>query len=424
MSRQRHRLNARQVSSIKEPGWYSDGGNLGLKVQPSGSRGWTFRFTIRGKAREMGLGAANDVSLAEARDKADAARKLLADGKDPLAARNAAHAEQAAIEARATTFEGYARDYVRRKKEGWRNEKHQKQWLSTLELYAFDKIGNVSLADIDTPMVLDVLNAIWVEKTVTAQRLRGRIETILDAAKAEGKRATTENPARWRGHLQVLLPNPRKLHKISHHPSLEYSDIGVFFERLKSQPGEAALALRFLILCASRTSEVRFATWREIDFERRTWTVPETRMKAHKAHRVPLSQEAISLLKEVMAIRKANGFDVHGEHYIFSSYKPGMPLSNNALLALLERMDFGHITAHGFRSSFRVWVAETTNYPRAVAEAALAHTMEDKTEEAYQRSDLFERRRALMAEWAMYCATAKPLPKAGKVIAIGKRSRL
>lgn len=423
MANNLNKLNSIKVLAAKSPGVLSDGGGLCLRISPVGNKNWTFRYMRKGRAREMGLGSVDAVSLADARKKAAAARTILADGKDPLIERTVAEAAQEASEARTITFETYARDYVKRKQGGWKNAKHQAQWLSTLKTYAFHKIGAIAVADVDTGMVLDILNPIWVTKTTTAQRVRGRIETLLDAAKVQGKRTTPENPARWRGHLEVLLPNPRKVHNVTHFPSLEYNALGLFYDRLRTQPGEAARGLCFLILTATRTTEVRLATWGEFDLEKSIWTIPKNRMKANKEHRVPLSQEAMALLREVLAERKRDGIELTTDDYIFVSYKPTAPLSNNAFLALLERMDFGHITAHGFRASFRTWAAEQTNYPRAVVEAALAHTTDDKTEEAYQRSDFFERRRVLMAEWGRYCLTPRTVPKSENVFAIRKKTK-
>lgn len=420
MARQLHKLNPRRVAAINSPGLYGDGGGLGLRVYPHGGRAWTLRYMISGKAREMGLGNANDVSLARARELAAMARAALAEGRDPLGERAKAEAERAAEDVRATTFETFARTFIHRRKAQWTNEKHCAQWLATLEAYAFPTIGKVAVADIDTGMVLELLNKIWVEKTETARRVRGRIETILDAARIEGKR-TGENPARWRGHLQVLLPDPRKVRTVLHHASLGYAALPEFMANLKAQPGEAARALRFAILTAARTGEIIGATWNEIDLERRVWTIPAARMKAGREHRAPLSAQAVAILKQQLDLRKQEKVKHSPEHYVFGL--PGRGMSNGAMLALLDRMDLrGTITPHGMRSTFRTWVAEQTAYPREVAEAALAHVNTDETEAAYQRSDFFERRRALMAEWAEFaCSPAKAKPQRGKAIAIGAR---
>ncbi|MBN9495874.1 MAG: tyrosine-type recombinase/integrase [Alphaproteobacteria bacterium] len=421
MARQLHKLNPKRIAAIKEPGLYGDGGGLGLRVYPHGGRAWTLRYMIAGKAREMGLGNAGDVSLARARELAAMARASLAEGRDPLGERAKADAERAAEEARATTFESFARTFIGRRKAEWANEKHAAQWLATLEAYAFPTIGKVSVADVDTGMVLELLNAVWVSKPETARRVRGRIETILDAARVEGKR-TGENPARWRGHLQVLLPNPRKVRVVLHHASLGYAALPEFMAKLRAQPGEAARALRFAILTAARTGEIIGATWSEIDLEKREWRVPASRMKAKREHRVPLSAEAIAILKEQLALRKEEKIELSADHYVFGV--PGQGLSNGAMLALINRMELsGIITPHGFRSTFRTWTAEQTAYPREIAEAALAHANGDEVEAAYQRSDFFERRRKLMAEWAEFATSpAMEKPKRGKVVSIGARN--
>lgn len=420
MARQLHKLNPRRVAAINSPGLYGDGGGLGLRVYPHGGRAWTMRYMLSGKAREMGLGNANDVSLARARELAAMARAALAEGRDPLGERAKAEAERAAEDARTTTFETFARTFIQRRKAQWTNEKHCAQWLATLEAYAFPTIGKVAVADVDTGMVLELLNKIWVEKTETARRVRGRIETILDAARIEGKR-TGENPARWRGHLQVLLPDPRKVRTVLHHASLGYAALPEFMAKLEAQHGDAARALRFAILTAARTGEIIGAIWNEIDLEQRVWTIPAARMKAGREHRVPLSAEAVAILKVQLALRKQEKVKHSPEHYVFGL--PGRGLSNGAMLALLDRMDVrGTITPHGMRSTFRTWVAEQTAYPREVAEAALAHVNGDETEAAYQRSDFFERRRALLEEWSQFaCSPAKAKPQRGKVIAIGAR---
>jgi integrase len=421
MARQLHRLTDRQVRTVTSPGLYGDGGGLGLRVQPHGGKSWTLRYQLRGKARELGLGAYPAVTLKRARELAAEARTKLAEQRDPLAEREAQAAANALAEAKNVTFRDFAEAYILRKKPEWSNPKHAGQWSATFEQHVYPKIGNVSIADVDTDLVLDVLNEIWIEKTVTAQRVRGRIENVLDAARAQGKR-TGENPARWRGHLQVMLPNPRKVKNVRHFPSLDYAALPEFFARLKDQPGEAARALQFTILTAARTVEVIGLTWREIDLEKREWRVPASRMKARREHRVPLSAGAIALLKENFKRQSNGGAEVVADHYVFPSFAPGTPLSNNAMLALLDRMDCGHLTVHGFRSSFRMWCAEATAYPREVAEAALAHVIDDKTEAAYQRSDLFERRRKLMAEWAAFATTPKAVPAHGKVVSIGARN--
>ncbi len=422
MGRQLHRLTDREVKTVALPGLYGDGGGLGLRVQPHGGKSWSLRYQLRGKSRELGLGAYPAVSLKRARELAAEARAKLAEQRDPLAERKAQLAAVALAEAKNVTFKEFAEAYILRRKPEWSNSKHAGQWSATFEQHVYPKIGNVGIADVDVDLVLEVLNKIWIEKTVTAQRVRGRIENVLDAARAKGKR-TGDNPARWRGHLEELLPDPKKVRNVRHFPSLDYAALPDFFARLKDQPGEAARALQFTILTAARTTEVIGMTWREVDIDNfSTWTIPKGRMKARREHRVPLSAEAAALLKKNLKQQLSGGTEVVSDHFVFPTYKLGMPLSNNAMLALLERMDFSHLTVHGFRSSFRMWAAETTAYPREVAEAALAHAKEDKTEAAYQRSDLFERRRKLMAEWSTFATRPRAAPTRGKVISIGKRN--
>jgi integrase len=423
MARQLHRLTDRQVKTVASPGLYGDGGGLGLRVQPHGGKSWSLRYQLRGKSRELGLGAYPAVTLKRARELAAEARAKLAEQRDPFAEREAHAAAVALAEAKNVTFKEFAEAYILRKKPEWSNPKHAGQWTATFEQHVYPKIGHLGIADIDTDLVLDVLNEIWIEKTVTAQRVRGRIENVLDAARVQGKRAG-ENPARWRGHLQVMLPNPRKVQNVRHFPSLDYAALPEFFARLKDQPGEAARALQFTILTAARTVEVIGLTWREIDTDKfSTWTIPKERMKARREHRVPLSAEAAALLKENLKLQLNGSTEIVSDSYVFPTYKMGMPLSNNAMLALLDRMDCGHLTVHGFRSSFRMWCAEATGYPREVAEAALSHVIDDKTEAAYQRSDLFERRRKLMAEWAAFATTPKAVPARGKVVSIGGKRK-
>ena len=307
-------------------------------------------------------------------------------------------------------FKDCAEKYIAAHKAGWRNAKHANQWASTLEAYAYPLFGSLPVASIDTALVMKVLEPIWTSKTETASRVRGRIEAILDWATARGFRMG-ENPARWRGHLDKLLPARRKVQKVKHHEALPYTEVGAFMEKLRDQEGFAACALEWLILTASRTSETIGTTWEEIDFEAKTWTVPADRIKGGKEHRVPLSPEALRIAKKMHKMK-------YGD-YVFQGSKTGKPLSNNALLALLKRMGRQDLTAHGFRSTFRDWAAEQTNYPREVAEMALAHTIEDKVEAAYRRGDLFGKRNILMAEWAKYCGHVR---KGAQVIPINQAS--
>ena len=393
------------------PGRYGDGKGLYLLVRSADARFWLFRYRRNGHMREMGLGSFADVTLAEAREKAaDLHRKVKA-GIDPLAEREArAFAEKVASHqatVRAITFADVANRYITAHEAGWRNPKHRQQWRNTLDTYAMPILGPLPVSDVDTGTVMRVLEPIWRDKTETASRLRGRIESVLDYATAREWRAG-ENPARWRGHLDNLLPAPGKVAKVEHHAALPWREIGGFMATLVDQEGVAALALRYVILTAARTGEAIGATWREIDTAGAVWTVPAGRMKASREHRVPLSGPALTVLREAAQLRP----DPHPNALVFPG-KLAKPLSNMAMLALLRRMGRGDLTTHGFRSTFRDWCAETTNYPREVAEAALAHTLDDKVEAAYRRGDLIEKRSRLMADWAAFCGRAEP---AGEVV--------
>ena len=386
-----------------EPGLY-------LQIAAAGSKSWIFRYRMNGRKtpRDMGLGPVHTVTLAEAREKAREARKLILEGADPIEAKRARKQAQALEAASAMVFKDCAKKYIAAHKAGWRNAKHANQWTSTLETYAYPVFGSLPVASIDTALVMKVLEPIWKEKTETASRVRGRIEAILDWATARAFRIG-ENPARWRGHLDKLFPARSKVQKVKHHKALSYKEIGGFMEKLREQEGFAARALEWLILTASRTSETIGATWDEIDFEGEIWTIPAERIKGGKEHRVPLSSEALKIAKEMCKLKDGD--------YVFQGGKRGKPLSTNALLVLLKRMGRQDLTIHGFRSTFRDWAAEQTNYPREVAEMALAHTIEDKVEAAYRRGDLFDKRKRLMAEWAKYSGTA---PREAKVIAINR----
>ncbi len=390
------KLTALGVKRQVSPGRYGDGGGLWLQVRDAERRSWLFRYVRHGKAREMGLGAFRDVSLAEAREAATACRKALLAGLDPIEERALRRAE-AKSKAQGTTFRAVAEKYIESHGAGWRNPKHRAQWLATLATFANPVFGDKPVAAVNTALVLEVLKPIWTATPETASRLRGRIEAILGYASAQGWRGG-ENPARWRGHLVNLLPATRKIAKVRHHPALPYADMPEFMAALMLRPGTAALALRFTILTAARTGEVIGAMWQEI--EGAAWTVPGERMKAGMTHSVPLSVAALAILAELRPLRgKPSDF-------VFPGNKAG--LSNMSMSAVLKRMERAEITVHGFRSAFRDWAAETTAYPREVAEAALAHTLSDKVEKAYRRSDLFPNRIPLMTDWAAFCMSAEP----------------
>jgi integrase len=393
MLRQTYKLNALAVQRLNSAGRYADGGCLYLQVSPQLTKSWLFRYRLRGRSREMGLGPVSLVSLAEARAKALEGRKLLLDGVDPIENRAAKHRQLQLESAKAMTFDQCAASYINAHRAGWKNAKHAAQWESTLTTYASPVIGELAVQAVDTGLVMKVLEPIWRETPETASRLRSRIELILGWATASGYR-TGDNPARWRGHLDNLLPSRNSIQAVQHHPALAINEIGAFMKRLKTVEGASARALEFLILTATRTCETLGARWNEFDLEHGTWTIPAERMKAKREHRVPLSAKAAKIIK---AMRDRSQGD-----FVFFGIDGLRPLSNMALLQVLRRMGV-QVTSHGFRSTFRDWAAEQTNFPREVAEAALAHTLKDKTEAAYRRGDLFMKRQRLMNEWAEFC---------------------
>lgn len=394
MARETNKLSDLKVRKAAAPGYLGDGGGLYLQISASLSKSWVFRYQIANRAREMGLGSLETFSLREARDRARQARQLVADGIDPIDQRKGDRQEKRLAAARAKTFDQCAAAYIESHRAGWRNGKHAEQWTATLNAYASPEFGAQSVQDIDTAAVMRALGTLWKTKTETASRLRGRIESILDWATVQGFR-TGENPARWRGHLDKLLPKRSKVRKVQHHPALPYAEIAPFFFALGAQAGTASRALEFLILTASRTGEVIGATWDEVDMDAKTWLVPGERMKSGRAHEVPLSPRAVEILRAQEKVRTGD--------YLFAGRRPKDPLSNMAMLALLKRMERSDLTAHGFRSTFRDWAAEQTTFPGEVAEMALAHVVSDKTEAAYRRGTMKEKRRQLMTEWAKYC---------------------
>ncbi len=405
-----------------KPGRHADGGGLYLLVKEGGAKSWVFRFMLKGKTRDVGLsrcpealellrGRVGDLTLAQARDVAAIYRMKVKLGIDPLAERDlkAAEALAAAQAAKVAgiTFKAAAEDYIKANEGSWRNKKHRQQWRNTLATYVYPVVGELPVADVGTAHVLQIIEPIWASKAETASRIRGRIETILDAAKARGYREG-ENPARWRGHIAQILPARAKL-KRGHHPALPYERVPAFFEALAKRQASAGQALEFTVLTAARTSEVLEAKWEEVDLTKAVWIVPAERMKAGKEHRVPLSPRAVEILK----VRRALGDD-----YLFTGKKGGK-LSGMAMAMLIRRMHKSDVkaggqgwidprmkrlaTPHGFRSSFRDWADERTAYPHEMKEMALAHTIENKAEKAYRRGDLFEKRRSLMADWMAWC---------------------
>lgn len=386
MARAIDKLSARAAATVPGPGRFSDGAGLYLVVDGSGARRWLFIFRHDGKQREMGLGGFQAVSLADARRKRDEARRLLIDGKNPISERR-----QVASAKVRTRFGEFADQLIPEIAKGFRNSKHAAQWTSTLKTYAAS-LWNKEVREVTTDDVLSVLQPIWSTKSETASRVRGRIERVLDAAKARGLRSG-ENPARWRGHLDQLLAKRKRLTR-GHHAAVPFQEMPAFFADLRQRTGTAALALRFLILTAGRSGEVLGATWSEVDVENRLWVVPAHRMKAGREHRVPLSVHALEVLQQAQPLRR-------GGQFLFPSTTISKPLSNMAFDALLTRMKV-RATAHGFRSSFRDWAGELTNYQREVAEAALAHAVGDDTERAYRRGDALLKRRQLMDDWDKY----------------------
>jgi integrase len=416
MPRTTDRLSALKVThAIRKPGMYADGGGLYLQVS-NGGASWIYRYMLKGVAREMGLGPLALYGLKDARLKALDARRLRHEGIDPIDARQAARAKAKLDAAQAMTFKQCSEAYIKAHRAGWRNGKHAAQWSATLATYAEPIIGSLPVQAIDTALVMQVLEqeirdapdkpgaTLWTVRPETAGRLRGRIESILDWAKVRGFR-NGENPARWRGHLDKLLPARAKVHRVEHHAALPYAELPDFMMELRRQQGVAARALEFAILTAARPGEVIYARWGEIDLATKLWTVPAGRMKAGKDHRVPLSARAIAILEEMKPLGDARSAE--GQAYVFPGGKLGQPLSNMAFLMLLRRMKRDDLTAHGFRSTFRDWASERTNFPGEVAEMALAHTVSGKVEQAYRRGDLFDRRRRLMAAWSMFATVDK-----------------
>ena len=399
MPRTVEKLSPLKVQKEKKPGLYGDGAGLWLHVGPTGGKSWVYRFMLDGTAREMGLGPLHTISLAEARQAAAECRKLRLAGIDPIDARVEKRKARRLEAAKAITFKSCAAKYIAANRAAWRNAKHAAQWDATLAAYACPVIGELSVAEIDTGHVTRILEPIWATKPETAARVRGRIEAVLDYARTHRWREG-ENPARWRGHLENVLPRRSKVRKVVHHAALPWSEIGAFMVKLGKQEGVAAMALRFAVLTAARTGEVIGARWDEIDLLGSTWTVPAGRMKGGREHRVPLPGAAVAVLHEAARLRET------GTIVVFPGAKKGKPLSNMAMLVLLRRMGRGDLTSHGFRSTFRDWAAEMTGYQREVVEAALAHAIPDKVEAAYRRGDLFEKRRRLMGEWAEFCGRA------------------
>ncbi len=395
MARSINRLSSRKVATETGRGLYADGGGLYLQVSQFDTKSWVFRFTLNKKSREMGLGPFHTISLADARQEAEKCRKMLREGIDPIERRKALRGQAQAEVVKAMSFKACAEKYINSHSAGWKNVKHASQWTNTLATYAYPVFGDLPVQAVDIGLVMKVLEPIWFTKTETAGRVRGRMEAILDWATVR-KYRKGENPARWKGHLDTLLPARSKVQKVKHHAALPYDDIGAFMEKLGKQEGISARGLEFLILTAARTGEAIKATWDEIDFDKAVWVIPAERMKADREHRVPLAPVAL----QVLAGLKENARN----DFVLPGMRNNTSLSNMAFLQLLKRMGRPDLTAHGFRSTFRDWTAERTAYPQEVAEMALAHTVADKVEAAYRRGDLFDKRRKIMDDWAEFCA--------------------
>jgi len=412
MARTAGRLTALKVDRVKAPNLYLDGAGLYLQVTGDGgelvAKSWVYRYMLRGKSHDMGLGSLSALGLADARTEATRWRRVRQEGRDPIETRKAERARAALAAVEAIVFRDCSEKYIDANEVAWKSTKHRALWRSTLKRYAEPVIGALPIQAIDTGLVLKVLEPIWTKKPETASRVRGRIEAVLNYATARGWRAGP-NPALWRGHLDKLLPARGKVRKVKHHAALPYDDLPGFMTLLRVQAGVAARALEFTILTAARTGEVIGARHSEITGN--VWVVPQERMKVGREHRVPLSPRALEIIE---TLKKQ-----HGGEFVFAGAEEGRHLSNMAMLMLLERMKRGDVTVHGFRSAFRDWTAERTSYPSHVAEMALAHAIENKVEAAYRRGDLFDKRTKLMEAWAAYCASGKPAR--GEVVPMQRR---
>jgi integrase len=394
------RLTAAEVRKLsKLAGMHADGGGLYLRVTPAGVPSWVFRYSTGERERYHGLGPLHTVSLAEARQKALECRKLRLDGLDPLEERRRDRLEKKLATLQAMTFQACAEAYIAAHQDGWRNAKHAAQWPATLAAYVFPVFGDLPVAAVDTALVMRVLQPIWSEKTETASRVRGRIEAVLGWATTSGYRSG-DNPARWRGHLENLLPKKSRVAPVQHHEALDYRELGAFMAGLRDEEGFAERALEFAILTCSRTGEVLGARWQEFDLAGKVWTVPPERMKGGREHRVPLSARALAIIEEMAVVRSSQ--------FVFPGLRAARPLSEMVLRMVLRRMGRRGLTVHGFRSSFADWHAERTSFPAEVREMALAHVVGDKVEAAYRRGDLFEKRRQLAEAWGRYCTTPAP----------------
>lgn len=406
MAKKINRLTALKINKATQKGMLPDGRGLYLQVSKSGSKSWLYRYEVDGREKSHGLGGYPGISLGDARDAADDCRKLRKKGMDPIEHKRKELAASKLNKAKSITFQQCATMFIDSHKAGWKNPKHEMYWRNTLKTYAYPVIGDLSVQNVDTGLVLAVIEPIWFTKTETASRVRQRIENILDWAKARGYREG-ENPARWRGHLNTQLPERNKVQKVKHFPAMPYKDVSAYFNELRLVDTTTAKALAFTILAATRATEAREARWCEIDIENNLWVIPPERMKGTKEHRVPLTSEMLKILEEV------EGFD---DTLLFPGLKSGKSISEATIRKLLHKTQPKY-SVHGFRSSFRDWCAEMTSYPREVAESALSHTLGNATEAAYQRGDLLIKRSKLMAAWTDYCITDN---QAGVVIPLSK----
>jgi len=412
MAKTVNKLTDGKVKALTAPGLYGDGDNLWLQIGPKGGKAWLFRYRFGLRQREMGLGPYPAIGLAAARRAAVEARALLrgngvTPGQDPLERKRALAAHTRRNVKDGVSFRQAAERYITAHEATWRNAKHRAQWSTTLETYVWPAFGDLDVTAIDTGLVLKAIEPIWNSKPETASRVRGRIETVLDWASARGYRHG-DNPARWRGHLDKLLPARSRVRAVKDHVALDYAELNAFWRSLGGKEGVSVEALRFAILTAARTGEVIGATWSEVDLNAKVWTIPAARMKAGKEHRVPLSKPAVAVLERLKPIAD---FSPRADDFIFPGGKTGTPLSSVALLMTLRKTGRVDLTAHGFRSTFRDWAAERTAFASEVIELALAHSIKDKTEAAYRRGDLFDKREKLMAAWAAYCLA--PVETAG-----------
>jgi integrase len=409
-------LSAKRVARLKGEGRYHDAlvPGLYLQVTASGARSWLLRFELNGKEKMMGLGSAAIFSLAQARERARSARQLLTDGVDPLAAKKAAKAAAKLAASKVLTFREAAERYFNQHERKWTNQSHRDQFLASLKQYAFADLGDLDIAAIDTAAVLRTLERFWTTRSVTADRVRNRIEAVIDWAVVRGHRPPGTNPARWKGHLDQVLPAARELAPIVHHAAIDHRELPALMAELRGDKSIAARALELLVLTAARTGEIIGARWDEINLDDAIWAVPPGRMKARREHRIPLSPAAVSLLRK---LPREPGSNPH----VFVGPMAGRGLGRHALARVMKR--FGRSqTVHGHRATFRSWSAAETNFPREVCERALAHVTGSQTERAYERGDLFTKRRKLMEAWARFCTSpVRAKAKGDVVVPIGAR---